>query len=74
MNKKLTEMVDFILRNPYIIKDICYRDEAITLWKRDMIIERKDGFSFIYHCRDCGTKRHYKNGLEYSPREEMKSE
>ena len=27
MNKKLTEMVDFMLRNPYIIKDICYRDE-----------------------------------------------
>lgn len=64
MNKRLTELVNFVLTNPVKLRDYCYTDEAITTWRRDEIIERVDGIQAVYHCRGCGTKRHYKDGME----------
>lgn len=59
MNKKLTELVNFVLCTPPRMKDICYTDEAITTWRRDEILQKHNGIEVIYHCTGCGTKRHY---------------
>ena len=60
LNKQLTELIDFTLSTPRVMMDYCYRDECITSWKREEIIQRVNGLEALYHCRGCGTKRHYR--------------
>lgn len=57
--ENIDKIMKLVVDTPESFTDICYYDGMPTTWDRGILNHRKNGEYIDYHCRECGTKRHY---------------